>query len=1850
MSDDRKGLLEGLGDLDWESALDEWEKNAFSPEVARDTDTNQAATPLGKAAPRPEPPPQPVSPGPPSEPTLSAKEPERTVIAPVPVELRDEPPSTPPRPSAPPSARGGLDQLFSRPKAATPSKPMVAAPPRPSPTSERNLVAGRPPRPEPPKRGEAAEARTGDAPFTSPESERTLVKANPLRPRPQKADLEDLAADEKTAERPAAQLAPLAPDFHRQKTPAAGRVEERTRAPSVPPPSAQDDEDENETVVRDRGSLLDADTETRLRGEQRAPVRPSAPPALRTQTGSFEAVRRRRTSEHPLRFHAERPSSGWLDEDRRRAFLARIAWLEEEARAVADATARGRSLLAISELCALVGDTERALSFACEARDLAPHLPLAWRQARQLGPQDPDLLVDALDAEAARSPTPSARAHATLLAADLLRIHGQGDAAVERWESACKLDPADTRAPIARAALALAQDDHTSGALHLSDNSELIGFDKAVATALRLRGIERPGADVEDMPINDGLRHVRLALENGDVVSAAQSASEIASVPELAKAALWLSAALGCAHIASRRASARALKTLSADEPLARRQLAARGIELGDPELVTAALGDAAPDGPFTPVERATVYVLASRGELGKDAAANMGGAATAKAIASDPALAPLEDAILSLAPVVATDDDDHVAVARARRVAGKPEARALATLGRLLASKATDLAIEEALEAVTSPRSPSATGVAIESAVRSKRWGELSEIIASMPLEVEGGSDAYRHVAAAFLAERAGDGDRARRAWVAAARTDAPQEGIVRIAAALDDEIDLGAELLRSAEQMPDNLASSVVRLEAIARGAVAEEDRPAVLDRVHRGAPSLGIGAFFAERLALRKGDVEEALRWIQERRAYATDPLETAIDSTREALLVADREPEVAAARIEEAHRARPDDVALREFYERLAMEPPPDRGAWRERRAGAATGASAALFFIEAALAHDRAGDGEAMLQAARKAAELGDRGLSRPLVERGEIETGQTTRQTEELIEVTKTSNDEAVRREALERLAALDAFGRNDQAAALLWHRSILETSPQHKKSLRWIEHALIGEGRDDELAPLFEQIAVALDGTAGGEVTAHAQHAARIRAREAALLGTHDGPSAWERTYEMARLAASQPQASLWSLRALNAHARLRNDDNALLKTSLALLERTQRPAERASLLLRASEAAARLEQIADARTYLEQAASEDAADVVTWGFLAEVLEREGELRLAAEACENLARTSAVPEHQILAWHDAARIWLDEVNDVERGMSALEAAAEIDVTFADVFPRLSQLYADKRLDSELATLLEKRLATVQDEDERVNLEVELARTFTDMGELGKAKSSLESALATRPDHTTALAALAGLCAKEGDWSGAEQAYVRLARRIVDPLEQKAIYERLGEVYAVHAPNLPRAEMAFKEVLKRAPEDTAAMAKLVDVYKRMGDVQHAVEMQQEIIRAATDPDVRLSGLVELARIYETVGRDPRRSEQVLDSARKEFPTSVVALRAMAEFYARQRQMPAMQILLDRAAADARRAFAQGRFVPSLFQVLHAAFDLRGKRDAARVVAATLAAVEGQPSDLVGAEARAVDPQLDDLLAPDAMSPALRALLFRAGDALDVVAPIDLRAVRAAPLEPGTPIGATVGSVATIIGLGALQILVSPVIGRAAIPLATNPPTLLVGDALAKVKNERARMFVVVRALKMILSHASAMLRGSMEAAGGSRDLVSTLVAALFCAFNPSFVPQNVDTKRVNEIARRIGPALPRNLDPTVGVIALEAAGMVGTAWSSLAPAAAAWANRVALLAVGDPNAALDALAWAQGEDAAPTGSEERAAWIARNPEARDLMTFSVTDAYAEARIRLGLDR
>ena len=257
-----------------------------------------------------------------------------------------------------------------------------------------------------------------------------------------------------------------------------------------------------------------------------------------------------------------------------------------------------------------------------------------------------------------------------------------------------------------------------------------------------------------------------------------------------------------------------------------------------------------------------------------------------------------------------------------------------------------------------------------------------------------------------------------------------------------------------------------------------------------------------------------------------------------------------------------------------------------------------------------------------------------------------------------------------------------------------------------------------------------------------------------------------------------------------------------------------------------------------------------------------------------------------------------------------------------------------------------------------------------------------------------------------------------------------------------------------------------------------------------------------------------------------------------------------------------------------------------------------------------------------------------------MLAPEVLSPGLRSLLMRTGDALDVASALDLRALAVSPLGVGAP-QSRIAALAASMGLPPVQVLVSPHLGRTSVPSSSAPATLVVGESLLAVVGEPAGTFLVIRALKLMQAHASALVRTPPA------DL-AMLIAAWLQIFNPQWGPQG---GTLADAKRRLAPGLPRELDPDLATIALEVASALGGQVTTLGTSTMAWANRVALLAIGDPNAALDAVAWSLGVlEGAPRNADARATWIGRTFEAKDLLVFSVSDAYAELRARLLLDR
>ena len=103
------------------------------------------------------------------------------------------------------------------------------------------------------------------------------------------------------------------------------------------------------------------------------------------------------------------------------------------------------------------------------------------------------------------------------------------------------------------------------------------------------------------------------------------------------------------------------------------------------------------------------------------------------------------------------------------------------------------------------------------------------------------------------------------------------------------------------------------------------------------------------------------------------------------------------------------------------------------------------------------------------------------------------------------------------------------------------------------------------------------------------------------------------------------------------------------------------------------------------------------------------------------------------------------------------------------------------------------------------------------------------------------------------------------------------------------------------------------------------------------------------------------------------------------------------------------------------------------------------------------------------------------------------------------------------------------------------------------------------------------------------------------------------------------------------------------PGLPSALTADAPALALEVITSLGNRASQLGTAVKQWGNRAALLAMGDPSAALRGLALAAGQaDGPPVEAADRRKWIMRNPEARDVAVFSVSDQCSQARQQLGL--
>jgi tetratricopeptide (TPR) repeat protein len=799
--------------------------------------------------------------------------------------------------------------------------------------------------------------------------------------------------------------------------------------------------------------------------------------------------------------------------------------------------------------------------------------------------------------------------------------------------------------------------------------------------------------------------------------------------------------------------------------------------------------------------------------------------------------------------------------------------------------------------------------------------------------------------------------------------------------------------------------------------------------------------------------------------------------------------------------------------------------------------------------------------------------------------------------------------------------------------------QSILEIAPGHLPSLRALQRYFAEHDRRDDEVPILERMAENL--AEGPDVTSHLRLAWRLRLSDPETPG--------DAADEMLLRIAPRAELDIWLAPRLLAAARAQNNTELARTAALRLAELLPGDEERAVARLRAAELS-RAHDPQSALQLLRDAVASSPHHPTAAEELAETCELAGEWRDAAEAWERMARATEVRPRAAERFYRAGRIYQDHLGDLDRARAAFEEASERDVTHADLFDRLCEILQETGQTDRLTQVFEQRLTAGGETNEMVELYVKQARLYVKLNDLANAKSALRAALALQPERVDALRLLADLCLEDEDWRGAAEVLIRIARIRKEREELRWVFFTLGDIYDRHMPDPRRAEAAFQRVLKLLPQDVEAMDKLAVLYEREGQLDKAAEMLFELARLDVDPESNRAHRLKLAEIFERLG-DARRAEQVLEEARKNAPTDLAALRALAEFYRRQNAGNALGMHLNRAVNDFRHALEADLGDAAAWPGLVELLSWRGDADAAGAAASAAVAlglVDVEISKLVDATgaaegkgpAAAFD-VIDDLLAPPEL-PAPTRMVFRlAGEALEKSLPFDVNAYRAERLGPRDmsvrPIAVECGR---WFGIPEPQLFVTSAAPRVCVPVYSNPVTLLIGSELIAITDEREKLFVLVRALKIAQAQLAVVVRAQPHE-------VVALIGGLVHSYDPHHQPRGADPSHVAEAARRVAKHVNRKVRDELGPLVFEMAGRPGYDPARLAMAASEWGNRVALLASGSAPAAFSALAKLSGERELPADPMARITMLTRFPEANSLLKFAISDAHFEARRRAG---
>jgi cellulose synthase operon protein C len=1517
----------------------------------------------------------------------------------------------------------------------------------------------------------------------------------------------------------------------------------------------------------------------------------------------------------PPEFGEEKAASRYVtDLNMTDAFRAIASRIGKELASTSDPAQGAELALAVSEIHALSGTFDDAVAFAQRAVDRQPASRLARMQVRQLSFETGDYqaIPSQIADELAILKDVESKAQLTLWHHEFLRLALNDANGALSVLSATRADFAlDGQVSLLQFLGDMAKDGPF--AIETLQTRVLPYIDpSAVATLLRIRG-DRPDRQVEFQHPAAAFLEAGAALIEGNLQRATHWLSPLRAVPSCAPAIRWLCSCLAAQTPGSRHDSIEQLLELERIEksPDVRRALLERAVEAEDVGLLLRLIEVPGAQGArsLSAAEELLLSLFCSRQspkirELFED-------------VANDNTLVSLA---ISAADLIESNSSDFSGTDR--------RARSLLTTARRISSASPTsrgtLPVWHELPDDTDDFVSLDFALNLEQAYDTGDWAAIGHLI----LDAEDGAGPWlagdRETLAALYLQAGQDLSSAKRAWEKANEAAPSREAGLRALLEFLPE----SEKSRYLETYADSLSLDDDRVPwllleaALDSASTRPEASQQYLEHAHAISSDLLLTMTMGEDLARMAGDDSATIEWLSKRADLAEDPSEVALLAAEEALLHRSGDALTAETCATRALSAFPADPSLHGLRDYVA----PGSGLAELQSTSGEMPPNDALLDVAARAAW--MGDWRSANEAVILLSESDTSEIAKIWAESAAGAGQRNSKLFDKLFSMARVETEPEIQRELYERILRQDPnFGR--EGASDLWLNAIVERAPDNLLALRGLERSNARRNRWEELIAISEKLTQTLD-----------RSEAHGYAWLASTLNIYVGN--WANGETVTNWVARQEPIPLWALRRQYAYAMVKADLASVYSIQVHLAERAHYAADVTSLKMRSAEVAKQLGEMDKAFADLRSALDITPDHPVALSMLATWQLEQGENAAAAEVLEQIAQACSVQAHREGALSKASELW-QNVGDEARSEYALEQLLNINPSNPVAVSKLTQIYRASGAHDRLAALLERQIDNTIDPAERAKLQIERARCLLALDLTIAAEKALEPALAAFPENIDVLLMKADIALAVDDRKEAEFTYTRLLRLVTDPVQQAALYRKLGKLHEGSEGQADLADANYRRLLEICPNDNFALSALVRLSLARSDVPEAIRLQSQLVEHPELPDQQRNYQLELARIHEVDGNDRRRAEELLEKSRRKWPNDSRVLRAFAEFYQRTSDSSALQVLLDRSVTEARRALHTGRFDVAFFEILSTVAGLRGQDQSAKVADSIALALRGSSDSVpfTGAGLDAVSPKHDEILAPELLNLPLRAMLMRTGWALDSAQPVELGGLKVSSLgDTNAALFDRIASLAEKFELPGLTVWLSTKIGTACIPAQCRPPTLVVGQKLLDPAYDLVRDFLLVRALKALQTNTACLARvPAVE--------IWPLLSAYLGVFLPNWQPPAVDAKRFEEAKQRIEATLASAFTHDMSALAQDVVLALGNRVTQIGEAANEWGSRTALLALGNPEDALDALALTASAPALPKDNPaDRVKWINRHAEARNLMIFAVSDGFLQLRSQL----